>query len=203
MHDGDMAQTQACGCRGDAPSRRGLLKLLAGFLLAWHGIRPEAARSQDVRGTRPQKNDLLVPAFGDKTGQPIRIDSLELGSNPVLAFPMDPATSLIRDGSRLNQVLLLRLDPADLTEQTRNFSAAGVVAYSAVCTHLGCPPTGWYPKEKILKCWCHDSLYDPKDYGKVVGGPAPRRLALLPIAAKDGLLAVAAEFTGRVGFTPA
>jgi Rieske Fe-S protein len=191
----------APSCGHCAPSRRGLLKSVLALALAslWGGRR---LRAQDVRVSRPQKQDVLVYAFGDQAGQPVALESLRPGANPVLAFPMDPATQQVRDGSRLNQVMLLRLDPGELSEQTRKYSAEGVVAYSAVCTHLGCPPTGWFPDQRVLKCWCHDSMFDPKDYGKVVGGPAPRRLAQLPVAVSGGLLTVAGEFTGRVGFTP-
>jgi len=75
-----------------------------------------------------------------------------------------------------------------------------VVAYSAVCTHLGCPLSGWFPREKVISCFCHGSVFDPKDYGRVVSGPAPKRLAILPLAVSDGALIAAGEFLGKVGF---
>ncbi|MBD5655407.1 MAG: Rieske 2Fe-2S domain-containing protein, partial [Candidatus Eremiobacteraeota bacterium] len=51
-----------------------------------------------------------------------------------------------------------------------------------------------------LICPCHQSEYDPTDGAKVTSGPAPARLATLPIKAGDaGTLAVAGTFKGHVG----
>jgi Rieske Fe-S protein len=46
---------------------------------------------------------------------------------------------------------------------------------------------------------CHNSEFDPRHAAVVVFGPAPRRLAALPLAIKDGALVVAAPFIGKVG----
>ena len=114
---------------------------------------------------------------------------------------MDPATKVVRDGSRLNQVVLLRLDPASCDEDTRAHSADGIVAFSAICSHAGCPVTGWVVGEggrQVLKCFCHNSEYDPTQNAAVVFGPAPRKLAALPVKIAGGLLVVASPFIGRV-----
>jgi rieske iron-sulfur protein len=118
----------------------------------------------------------------------------------VLAYPQDAKSSVIRDGSRLNQVAVVRFDPEELGEETLADSADGVVAYSAVCTHQGCPISMWQDKAQTLFCSCHASEFDPRNGADVVSGPAPRRLASLPLKAVDGVLIVAAEFSGRVGF---
>ena len=39
-----------------------------------------------------------------------------------------------------------------------------------------------------LYCACHGSQYDPKDGAKVVGGPAPRRLAMLPLRIEEAVV---------------
>ena len=113
---------------------------------------------------------------------------------------MDPATNTVRDGSRLNKVLLLRLDPEGFDAETKEHAADGVVAYSAICVHTGCDVTGWDPSHQLLQCPCHYSTYDPKEAAKVVSGPAPRRLPALPLKTVDGRLVVAKPFTGRAGF---
>jgi rieske iron-sulfur protein len=110
---------------------------------------------------------------------------------------------VIRNGSRLNELLVVRLDSVELDDETRSHAADGIVAYSAICAHAGCPVTGWVKGETgdkdIFKCMCHNSEYDPRQGAEVVFGPAPRRLAALPLAIVDGSLAVAAPFVGKVG----
>jgi Rieske Fe-S protein len=152
---------------------------------------------------RPQKGDLLVHSEGDQEGQVIRPDDLKLGGPPLQAWPKDPKTSVIRKGSRLNEVVLVKLDPNELDDDTRPRAADGIVAYSAVCSHAGCPVTEWVKQDNgdktVLKCPCHNSEYDPRQGAGVVFGPAPRHLAALPLALVDGSLTVAGSFIGKVG----
>lgn len=115
---------------------------------------------------------------------------------------MDPKTCLVRDGSRLNQILVLRLRVEDLTEDTRARAAQGVVAYSGICTHAACDVTWWKPDTKMLGGPCRESESDPKASGHVTGGPAPRRLPALPVEIVDGVVTARAGFSGRVGFQP-
>ena len=149
---------------------------------------------------RPQEGDAFVFATGDRAGTPISETDLALGGPPVFAWPIDPATKTVRDGSRLNQVLLLRLDVSGFDETTRARAAeGGFVAYSASCTHALCPVTGWRAERRIIHCPCHNSEFDPSNGAKVVFGPAPRPLPGLPLKAVDGALVAAGNFTGKVG----
>jgi Rieske Fe-S protein len=120
---------------------------------------------------------------------------------PVMAWPMDPVARIVRNGSRLNKVLLLRLDPSGLTAETLARAVDGIVAYTVICPHTGCDVTGWIADQAILECPCHSSLYNPRDGGAVLGGPAPRPLPALPLRLQDGRITVARPFTSRVGFT--
>jgi rieske iron-sulfur protein len=180
-----------------------LTALAAGVCVA--ASRSAVAADEDQPGSdeRPQKADLLVVSEGDQEGQVIRPQDLKLGGPPLHAWPKDPKTSVIRNGSRLNEVLVVRLDPAELNEETRSHAADGIVAYSAICAHAGCPVTAWVKGEAgdkdIFKCVCHNSEYDPRQGAEVLFGPAPRRLAALPLAIVDGSLIVAAPFVGKVG----
>jgi Rieske Fe-S protein len=106
----------------------------------------------------------------------------------------------VRSGSRLNRVLLVRLESETLGDRTRPLAAAGVVAYSAICTHTGCEVVGWLPEERWLHCDCHDSRFDPRDNARVIDGPAPRSLPALPLKLVDQRLVVAGPFTSKVGF---
>jgi Rieske Fe-S protein len=164
-----------------------------------------AAAQEDQPGSdeRPQKGDLLVLSEAEQEGKIIKADDLKLGEPPRHAWPKDPKTSVIRKGSRLNEILVIRLDPGEMDEETRSRSADGIVAYSAICTHTGCSVTGWLKSETgdkdILKCFCHNSEFNPREGAQVVFGPAPRRLAALPLAIGDGSLTIAARFVGKVG----
>jgi rieske iron-sulfur protein len=152
---------------------------------------------------RPQKGDVLVFSEGDKEGKLITAADLPRGGPPVHAWPQDPKTSVVRSASRLNELLIINLDPADLDETTRARAVDGILAYSAICAHAGCPVTAWVKSDvgdkEVFKCMCHNSEYDPREGAQVVFGPAPRRLAALPLALADGSLSVAGAFIGKVG----
>ncbi|MBI2876180.1 MAG: ubiquinol-cytochrome c reductase iron-sulfur subunit [Candidatus Tectomicrobia bacterium] len=62
-------------------------------------------------------------------------------------------------------------------------SASGVVAISAVCTHLGCI-VKWREERKMLFCPCHAARFDLD--GRVLGGPAPAPLEVYPVTVIDG-----------------
>jgi hypothetical protein len=97
---------------------------------------------------RPQKGDLLVFSQGDHAGSVIKPDDLKLGGPPAHAWPMDPKTKVVRKGSRLNEILLVKLDPAELDDATKPRAADGVVAYSIICAHAGCPVTAWVKRQR-------------------------------------------------------
>lgn len=180
--------------------RRRLLKGLCALGLAAPAVaRSDEAEDQAAAAT-PQADDSLVFAFGEREGEIITPDVLAIGQSQVFAYPKDPATGVVRNSSRLNQVLLIRLHPDWLTEATRARSADGIVAYSGVCTHTGCDVTDWDSETNRFQCPCHESQFDPSDGARVVGGPAPWQLAALPLKLADGELLVAGAFEGRVGF---
>ncbi len=185
---------------GNSPFRRCLLR--AGAAAATAGLLPKSLRAESDdpnRMLRPQVGDLLVHSGGNAEGAVIAAADVKAGDAPLTAWPMDPATKVPRDGSRLNQVLVLRLAPSDLGPVTRKYAADGLVAYSAICTHAQCNVSGWIADRQILHCPCHQSEYDPKMNAKVVAGPAPRPLAALPLKIVDGKPAVAEQFVGKVG----
>jgi rieske iron-sulfur protein len=183
-------------------ARRTLLKAALGLGVGWPWHHGAMAQDTDPRHGRPQEGDRFVFATGERKGDLITPADLLLGGPPVMAFPMDAQTKIVRDGSRLNQVLLLHLDAEVLVGDTRQRSAAGIVSYSAICTHAGCDVEDWQAETQTLMCFCHYSQFDPKDGARVVDGPAPRRLAALPLKVADGILVAAAGFIGRVGFQP-
>lgn len=61
-------------------------------------------------------------------------------------------------------------------------TAGKAVAFSAICTHMGCTVA---PAGDQLKCPCHGSVYEAAT-GKNVSGPAPKPLAEFPVTVQDG-----------------
>jgi Rieske Fe-S protein len=190
------ALQRACQCTSYRIERRHVLELSVGLALA---PRLALAQTEPAR-ERPKEGDLLVAVTAADNPEPLKPGDVPRDGKQTFVWPMDPETKTVRSGSRLNKVLLLRLDPEGFDAETKERSADGVVAYSAICVHTGCDVTNWDPNRQLLECPCHYSTYDPKEAGKVVSGPAPRRLPALPLKIADDRLVVAKPFTGRAGF---
>jgi menaquinol-cytochrome c reductase iron-sulfur subunit len=62
-----------------------------------------------------------------------------------------------------------------------------VVAFSAICPHLGCA-FQWQADERRFVCPCHRSVFSLS--GEVVSGPAPRPLDRLDVKVENGRLLV-------------
>jgi len=140
-----------------------------------------AARAGDAAADPPLLDDRFVFLTGPKKGQVVKVDDLALGGPQVQAYPVG-ADGTVRNKSLLNLVVLARFDPAELSEETRARAADGVVAYSGVCTHLGCPPN-WLASEQKFKCPCHGSGFYIS--GINFEGPAPRPLERFRVALAD------------------
>jgi Rieske Fe-S protein len=184
-------------------ARRSLLLTALAAGACWCARPAAADDDQPGSDERPQKGDRLVFSDGEHAGVAIKPGDLKLGGPPLHAWPQDPKSSVVRSGSRLNEILIVKLDASELDDDTRARAADGIVAYSAICAHAGCQVTEWVKGENtdkdVFKCPCHNSEYDPRHGAEVVSGPAPRHLAALPLAIADGLLTVAAPFVGKVG----
>jgi len=152
----------------------------------------------DPSAIRPRPGDVFVRVdAAERT--PLTIDDVP-ASGYLAVWAMDPADKTVRNGSRLNQVLLLKFDPAALAPDTRARSAGGVVAFTSICPHNGCDIDTWLAREQQLFCSCHESTFDPRDGGKVIDGPAPRALPALPLTTVGTILAVAKPFVTPVGY---
>ena len=185
------------------PSRRRVLTLMLGLGLTLGWRSPVAGQGVDPRKARPQEGDRFVAAAGARKGEIVSMTDIPLGGPPLTTYPMDPTTRIVRDESRLNQVLLLHLDPAHLKAETRARAAQGIVAYSAICTHTGCDSWEWQAQTRTIKCPCHFSTFDVRDGARVLDGPAPRRLPALPLKIADRVVAAAGGFLSRPGFQQA
>ena len=100
-------------------ARRTVLQAVLGLVPGWPLLKDAMAQDSAPHQARPQAGDRFVFATGERKGNLITPGDLPIGGPPVTAYPMDPHTRIVRDGSRLNQVLLIRLEPEALAEDTR------------------------------------------------------------------------------------
>jgi ubiquinol-cytochrome c reductase iron-sulfur subunit len=98
-------------------------------------------------------------------------------------------------------IVLVRMRPDEIVaQQGPNWDYQGILAYSKVCTHLGCPISLYEQRTHHLLCPCHQSTFDLSDAGKVVFGPARRHMPQLPITVDaDGYLVAVSDFAEPIG----
>lgn len=107
-------------------------------------------------------------------------------------------------GSR-NSVMLIRLRHEDAERAVaragqENFHYGDYIAYSKICTHIGCPTSLYEQQTNRILCPCHQSQFDALHYGKPVFGPAARALPQLPLTVDDeGYFIAAGNFVEPVG----
>ena len=181
--------------------RRSLYGALALFplpaIVLFGDLGPNPADS--LRHTMWRKGTRLTK---DPTGTPIKASDVTIGS----VFHVIPE-GLNEKEHRLEEkakaaVLLVRLDPKDLkeAEDRKTWSYDGIVAYSKICTHVGCPVALYEQHTHHLLCPCHQSTFDVTEACKVVFGPASRPLPQLPITVDaEGYLVAQSDFTEPVG----
>lgn len=196
-HERGMAAKPDGGTGVDRGRRQTVGLLVAGGLAT---IMPaHEVSAANAAKERPQPGDELVHAAGERKGQPVAPADLAQGK-AVGAWAKDPESGTVRSGSRLNRVILVRIDPEGADGKTKKRMAeGGIVAYSGFCTHAGCAIENFKPEEQVIVCHCHSSVFNPQANGKVVSGPAKRSLAGLPVKVEGDRLVVAGEFEGKLG----
>ena len=148
----------------------------------------------------------------DVSGAPIRPDEVEIGqlinAEPSVFFETDAEGEPLVEGHELQAekakaaVIVVRMQPKDITPAAgrENWGVEGILCYSKICTHVGCPISLWEQQSHHLLCPCHQSTFDLADNGKVIFGPAARALPQLPMGLDDeGYLVALSDFTEPVG----
>jgi ubiquinol-cytochrome c reductase iron-sulfur subunit len=139
----------------------------------------------------------------DPSGTPIRAADVTIGS----AFHVIPEGLAELEHGKLEEkakaaVLLMRLEPSELNPAPgrEDWAYDGIVAYSKICTHVGCPVALYEQHTHHLLCPCHQSQFDVTNNCEVIFGPAKRPLPQLPIAVDDeGYLVAQSDFHEPVG----
>jgi ubiquinol-cytochrome c reductase iron-sulfur subunit len=191
----------------DGVSRRRLLLgagAAAGTTLAAAVVAPVTALGPSVGDSITETPWHRGRRLVDEQGQPILADDITPGSFAT-AYPEGA------DRRELGSpVVVVRDDPAklDLPSARRDWAPEGILAFSKICTHAGCAialyrsplyePTSQPPG---LACPCHYSVFDTRDGGSVVAGPAGRPLPQLPLTidAATRELRAAGGFSGPIG----
>ena len=173
-----------------------------------------------LRDLGPLPGDSLENTIWDKgmrvvrdvIGTPIKPSDLEIGdlvnAAPEALFPNEENGYPEIEGVELNvekvkaAVILHRMQPDEIIpgEGRENWSVSGIVCYSKICTHVGCPISLNERTTHHLLCPCHQSTFDLTDSAAVIFGPAARPLPQLPLAVDDeGYLIAQSDFTEPVG----
>jgi Rieske Fe-S protein len=187
-----------CGATGDATrlDRRQVIRITAavGAAAALGPLAPSPAAA------RPHAGDLLCA--DDVENDPVAIKAADVqAGKPLLAFPFDPKEKKIRNDTKLNKVVLVRVTESELDADSKGRAAGGVLAFSAICTHQNCEAKTYVAADKALVCFCHASKFLVMEAGRVSSGPAPRALPMLPLKLQGDQLAVAGSFTTPPGGT--
>ncbi len=148
----------------------------------------------------------------DVAGTPIRPQDVEIGqlvnAEPAVFFETNADGQPKYEGTALNQqkakaaVILVRMRPEDITPAPgrANWGIDGILCYSKICTHVGCPISLWEQQTHHLLCPCHQSTFDLANNGKVIFGPAARPLPQLPLMVdSEGYIVAREGFTEPVG----
>ncbi len=157
-----------------------------------------------------------VRVVNDVSGEPIRPEDVELGqlinAEPSLFFEEENADGEVipaqYEGTELQvekvkaAVIVVRMQPGDITPipSRADWGVEGILCYSKICTHVGCPISLWEQQTHALLCPCHQSTFDLADNGKVLFGPAARALPQLHLGVDDeGYLIAMSDFAEPVG----
>jgi ubiquinol-cytochrome c reductase iron-sulfur subunit len=142
-----------------------------------------------------KKGSLLV----DSNGRSVDKDTLVVGGI-MTVYPHGMQNS--QYGQSVDQTVLIRVQDTDLVtaKGRESWAPAGYVAYSKMCTHLGCP-VGLYEQQlELLVCPCHQSMFNVRNGAIPQFGPAPRPLPQLPLYFDDdGTLRSQSGFDQAVG----
>jgi ubiquinol-cytochrome c reductase iron-sulfur subunit len=140
----------------------------------------------------------------DPTGEPIKASDIQLGS-AVHVIPEGLTPDEVSDylDEKAKAIVLLVRMPVDQLHPPKgkeSWGYDGIVAFSKVCTHVGCPVALYEQQTHHLLCPCHQSQFDVSEGAKVVFGPAARPLPQLPIEVDaEGYLVAQSDFLEPVG----
>ncbi len=187
--------------------RRTLIKRTLGLSLGLAGLSPllllrdcSAELPGDELGqTNWKAGTRLLTDPGDR---PIKPGDIEVGAvAQVLPLLPEGRKRTLNDIAK-DALLLIRIRPEEfnLDAERLSWTYQGIIAFSKICSHMGCAVALYEQSTKHLLCPCHQSTFDVTRAAKVIFGPAARPLPQLPISVdSQGYLVASAPFNESVG----
>jgi ubiquinol-cytochrome c reductase iron-sulfur subunit len=202
----DFVDTVKEGAANSGLGRRSLIKRSLGAALGLSAISPilllrdlGPLPGPEQKMTNWKSGTYLVTDPGDRR---IKASDLEVGSvaqvMPEFANPKDRHL----DDIAKDALLLIRLRPAEFNLEPDRLAMTheGIIAFSKICSHMGCAVALYEQTTKHLLCPCHQSTFDVTRAAKVIFGPAARPLPQLDITVdREGYLIARKPFSEPVG----
>lgn len=194
------------GAQASGLGRRSLIKRSLGAALGLSALSPVLLLrdlgplpGNDQKETSWKAGTYLVTDPGDRR---IKASDLEVGAvAQVLPETSDPEHRKLNDIAK-DALLLIRLRPEEfnLDAERLSWTHEGIIAFSKICSHMGCAVALYEQQTKHLLCPCHQSTFDVTRAAKVIFGPAARPLPQLNITVdEEGYLIARTPFTEPVG----
>ena len=152
-----------------------------------------------LRHTLWRKGTLLV---NQNTNEPLRPEDISVGSLTFAAPEgLEEHDHDFQKEIAKAALMIVRIQPEDIKDKRElDWSHEGIVAYSRICTHVGCPVTLYEQQTHHVLCPCHQSTFDLSDGARVIFGPAGHALPQLRIGvSEEGYLQALGDFDEPVG----
>ncbi|MDN5760787.1 MAG: Rieske 2Fe-2S domain-containing protein [Microlunatus sp.] len=145
-----------------------------------------------------------IRLVNDVTYAPIKAEQIQIGQlvNGQPENLQDLHGTEFQQAKAKSSIIVVRMNPntIKIPESRQDWHVGGILCYSKICTHVGCPISLWEQQTHHLLCPCHQSTFDLGDSGVVIFGPAARSLPQLPITVdSEGYLVARSGFTVPVG----
>lgn len=186
--------------------RRSLIKRSMALSLGLIGLSPLVLLrdlgplpSDDLTKTSWESGTRLVTDPGDR---PIRPEDLEVGAVAQVLPQLVGEEERTLNNIAKDAVLLIRIRPEEfqLSAERLSWTYDGIIAFSKICSHMGCAVALYEQSTKHLLCPCHQSTFDVPRAAKVIFGPAARALPQLAITVdSEGYLVAQKPFSEPVG----
>jgi len=149
------------------------------------------------------RKGMRMVVFGPNT--PLRAADFSIPGQMITVAPQGWAED--QDAMAKAATIIIKFAPGQLIPDrpgspgtVMNWTVDDIVAYSKICTHVGCPAALYEQTTHHILCPCHQSTFNAAQGAQVLFGPAPRPLPQLPIGTdSQGFLIAESDYHVPVG----